>query len=66
MATLIPDTRAEIEAMIVEANRAAKREFPVVGSLLRPTPWDGRHRRIDDLLWDWEDAPDGRAAAPHA
>lgn len=50
---VVDDTRAEIAKMLTAASFAAQREFPVVGSVLVPTPWDVRHRVIDNLLADY-------------
>jgi hypothetical protein len=47
------DTELERAALIEAlANMCAraKREFAVVGTPLRPTPWDRRHHALNDLL----------------
>lgn len=53
-----PIGRAEIIEQITLCNHAAKREFAKVGTVLRPTGWDVRHRRLNYLLDELE-AADG-------
>lgn len=50
-------TRAELAEALTNLSHAAQREFPVVGSEDAPTPWDRRHRTINQLLHDWQAAP---------
>lgn len=42
--------RAELAEALVHLRRRAGREFPVVGPTDHPTPWDLRHRAINELL----------------
>ena len=49
-------TRADIAEAITNMCARARREMPVVGTELLPTPWDKRHRAIDALLDDYERA----------
>lgn len=51
------DTPPEmLEVLITAECFRAKREVPRCGSEEHPTPWDLRHRRIDELLTDRERA----------
>lgn len=45
-----PLTRAEVIEALANLCRAAKREMRVVGTEALPTPWDRRHRAIDERL----------------
>lgn len=49
-------TRAEIETVLRDIVRRAKRCMPKVGSSALETPWDAVHDLIDHLLDDWEHA----------
>jgi hypothetical protein len=60
--------RAELIEGLRHMVHAARREFPKVGTLRAPTPWDRRHQSINELLtnlellgWD-----DGKRTAPDA
>lgn len=61
MTAAIRVTDASTKAELAEALRnlcaRAQREMPVVGTEALPTPWDKRHRAIDALLDDYEQAP---------
>lgn len=48
--------RTSVEHALAAACRAAKREFPVVGTPECPTAYDAQHQRIDGLLDDWLDS----------
>jgi hypothetical protein len=47
-------TRSEIVEGLAHLSRRAAREMPVVGNTGHPTPWDLRHKAIDDLLDELE------------
>lgn len=47
-------TRSELIEGLANLSHAAKREMPVVGTVLAPTPWDRRHASIDQLLDELE------------
>lgn len=49
--------RAELAELLAEANHAAQRDFPKVGTPEHPTPWDDSHAFINELLTDWQKAP---------
>ena len=54
MATIIDQpTRVEIEEALAALAQRAAREFPVIGTVDSPTPWDRRHAVINDLLEEW-------------
>jgi hypothetical protein len=42
--------RAALIEALHNMNARAKREFAVVGTPRIPTPWDRRHRALNDLL----------------
>lgn len=41
---------ADLREAITNLCHRARREFPKVGNDALPTPWDMRHRAINDLL----------------
>lgn len=47
-------TREDLIEAIVFQCHSARREFPVVGTPRAPTPWDRRHRAINELLTNLE------------
>lgn len=49
-------TRAEIETVLTDVVRRAKRCMPKVGTDALHTPWDDCHDLIDHLLDDWRSA----------
>ena len=46
----LPATKAELQEALRNMCHRAKREMAVVGTPLRPTPWDQIHKQIDGLL----------------
>lgn len=61
MATSAPEAepvgradRAELIEGLANLCHAARREFPKVGTLRAPTPWDRRHQSINELLTNLE------------
>lgn len=51
---VLDETRAEITEALANLVHASRREMPVVGTALAPTPWDRRHASIDRLLTELE------------
>lgn len=49
-------TRAEIETVLADVVRRAKRCMPKVGCAALETPWDEAHDLLDHLLDDWQHA----------
>lgn len=54
MTTMVGPTRMEITEALAHLSRRAAREFPKVGTITAPTPWDLRHAAIDELLDELE------------
>ena len=47
-------TKAELAEAMRNVCHRARREFPKVGTPLRPTPWDRRHAELNRLLDEYE------------
>lgn len=47
-------TTTGLAEAIINLGHRASREFPVVGNDAAPTPWDLRHRAINETLDLWE------------
>ena len=57
MTTTAPELlREQVAIMLAATCHHAKRQMPKTGSEDRPTPWDLDHRRLDELLTEWEAA----------
>lgn len=50
-------TRDELASALANVCARARRIPHVVGSETLPSEWDRRHRQLDELLSDWEQAP---------